>query len=103
MPGDFASVAINASSSSLPDLVENAAEEMLLLALDRSLDVIASVARAPNAGAAIKKTAKTTARCRLELSTITLGGGSVRFNMGLTDPFNRYRIALGNYLQWIIV
>ena len=76
MPGDFASVAINASSSSLPDLVENAAEEMLLLALDRSLDVIASVARAPNAGAVIKKTAKTTARWRLKMSTITLGEGA---------------------------
>jgi hypothetical protein len=73
----LASVAINASNSSFPLLVENAAEVMLLLELDRSVDAIASVARAPKAGAVIRKTAKTTARCRLEMSIITLGGESV--------------------------
>jgi len=98
MPDELASVAINASNNSFPDLVENAAEVMLVLELDRSVDAIASVARAPNAGADIRKTAKTTARCRLKMSIIALGGGSVRYNMGLADPFNRSWIALGNYL-----
>jgi hypothetical protein len=77
IPDEFASVAINASNNSLPDLVENPAEVMLLAALDRSVDAITSVASAPNAGADIRKTAKTTARCRLKMSIITLGGGSV--------------------------
>jgi hypothetical protein len=77
IPDEFASVEIKASNNSFPDLVENAAEVMLLLELDRSVDAIASVARAPTAGAVIKKTAKITMRCRLKMPIITLGGKSV--------------------------
>jgi hypothetical protein len=77
IPDEFASVEIKASNNSFPDLVENAAEVMLLLELDRSAGAIASVASAPNAGAVIKETAKTTMRCRLKMPIITLGGKSV--------------------------
>ena len=73
MPEELASVAINASRSSFPDFVEND-DVMLLLALDRSVEVIASVARAPNAGAMRRKMMETTTRCRLKMSIITLGG-----------------------------
>jgi hypothetical protein len=89
IPDELASVAINASSNSFPAVVENAADEMVVLEVDRSVDAIASVARAPNAGADTKETAKTTARCRPKASIIALRGESVWFNMGLTDPFKR--------------
>jgi hypothetical protein len=58
MPEDLASVATNASSSSLADAVENDGDVMFEAELDRLVETVTSVAMAHHAGAVAKRRRK---------------------------------------------
>jgi hypothetical protein len=83
MPEELASVETNASSSSFPDFVENEGEVMLVLWLERSVEVIVSVARAANADCASKKTIESTKRHAFGQATRAVVRGGACFDMAL--------------------
>jgi len=58
MPADLASVEMNASSSSLAVVVEKEGDVMLVLELERSVDLTWSTAMAPHAGVVARRIRK---------------------------------------------
>jgi hypothetical protein len=84
MPEEFASVAMNASSSSLADAVENDGDMMFEPELDRLVETITSVAMAHHAGAAARRR-KRIPRIHLIATRRKLRSMSAGVNMGFSS------------------